>query len=197
MSEEINETKSVKKLERNSPQELAAASPDGLNLQASLAFSLIGTRLTASFSKIGDKKIFLVIPVDEKPNDGMSIRDMVNQVNEMIKGYGDTSTSIDAGAIEQGVSDVAEAGKKKGANDLALDPKSIKVCLKQAFLLFSSGESVEYALQITIDAGEVFPKGQSFFNVETLSFCVWNTDRAKILSRMDIVNIEKYLADNT
>ena len=75
-----------------------------------------------------------------------------------------------------------------------LDFNKIKIRLKQAFLLLMTGHQLEYALEIDVMLDGVFPK-QTFIDVERLSLMVWNTKRSKILSAMNIVDVDKLLED--
>ena len=168
----------------------------GMNIQAGLSFKLIGTGLMAMFARVDGKNTFLVIPTDKDSNEGMSIKDIAGEINNLLKGFDPNASGLDAKALEDSIKEVGEAGSKKDATKPAFDPESIKICLKQAFLLLSPEAPVEYAIQLNVDFSNIFPEGQSFFNVEKLSLSVWNTDRVKILSRMDIVDIPTYLKDN-
>lgn len=172
------------------------AAGSSMNIQAGLSFKLIGTSLMAMFARVDGKNTFLVIPTDQGDNEGMSIKEIVGEINNLLKGFDPSASGLDAKALEDSIKDVGEAGSKQGAAKPAFDPESIKICLKQAFLLLSPGNPVEYAIQLNVDFSSIFPQGQSFFNVEKLSLAVWNTDRVKILSRMDITDIPTYLKDN-
>ena len=55
-------------------------------------------------------------------------------------------------------------------------------------------KALEYALEIDVMLDGVFPK-QTFIDVERLSLMVWNTKRSKILSTMNIVDVDKLLED--
>ena len=57
-----------------------------------------------------------------------------------------------------------------------------------------TGHQLGYALEIDVMLDGVFPS-QAFIDVERLSLMVWNTRRAKILSTMNIVDVEKMLED--
>ena len=96
---------------------------------------------------------------------------------------------------------MSTAAAKKSGNDAdiqaiadSLDFNKIKIRLKQAFLLLMTGHQLEYALEIDVMLDGVFPK-QTFIDVERLSLMVWNTKRSKILSTMNIVDVDKLLED--
>lgn len=172
------------------------------NAQAELDFTLIGTKLKMAFSKIGDTNAFIVLPT-EIDSKGMTIKEMVDAVNQFAKGYDPSMESdLDAGKVEQAVKDVSDATAKKTdadeKNDMAvknLNFDTITVKLRQAFLLLMTGQKMEYALEIDVLLDGVLP-AQTFVKVDKLSVMVWNTNRARILEKMDIIDVEKLLEEN-
>ena len=170
-----------------------------LNAQAVLDFTLIGTNLKMAFSKTGDVNTFIVIPISKEPSKGMSIQEMINDINKMLKDYDPTMDSgIQADDISEAIKDVDQAAKTKTEQAIAsnIDYKNIKIALRQAFLLISTGKPAEYALEIAVDLTGLFPKEQSFVNVERLSIGVWNTKREKILKMMNIVEVSALLEEH-
>lgn len=190
------QTTSAKSARDGHPLSRLDAAGTSMNIQAGLSFKLIGTSLMAMFARVDGKNTFLVIPTEKNGTEGMSIKEIVSEINNLLKGVDPNVSGLDAKALEESIKDVGEAGRKQEGTKPAFDPASIKVCLKQAFLLLSPGNAVEYAIQLHVDCSSIFPEGQSFFNVEQLSLAVWNTDRVKILSRMEIVDIPTYLNEN-
>lgn len=171
------------------------------NAQASLDFTLIGTKLKMAFSKIGDTNAFIVLPT-EIASEAMSIEKMVNAINEFAKGYDPNMKSdLEAEKVGQAVIEVRDATDRKDAKEengeavKSLDWRDIQVRLRQAFLLLMTGKKMEYALEIDVLLDGVLPK-QTFVNVEKLSVMVWNTNRARILEKMDIIDVEKLLEEN-
>lgn len=177
-----------------------AANDLTFNAQAELEFTLIGTKLKMAFSKIGGTNAFIVMPT-EIDSEGMTIKEIVDAINDFGKGYDPSMTSdLDEGKLEQAVKDVSDATAKKTNDSMPaelndLDFNSIKVKLRQAFLLLMTGKQMEYALEIDVLLDGVLPD-QTFVNVEKLSVMVWNTNRAKILDKMDIIDVEKLLEEN-
>jgi len=66
----------------------ADPAPTATNILASISFTLIGTELTAAFSKTGTTYEFLIIPTSPDTDNGMSIKEMVDQVNDLINKSG-------------------------------------------------------------------------------------------------------------
>ena len=172
------------------------------NVQADLDFTLIGTKLKMAFSKIGGENAFVILPGELQTTEGMTIGEMVDAINQFGKDYDPSMTSdLTKDKVEGAVTDVSTAAAKKSGNaaDIqaiadSLDFNKIKIRLKQAFLLLMTGHQLEYALEIDVMLDGVFPK-QTFIDVERLSLMVWNTKRSKILSTMNIVDVDKLLED--
>ena len=167
------------------------------NVQADLDFTLIGTKLKMAFSKIGGENAFVILPGELQTTEGMTIGEMVDAINQFGKDYDPSMTSdLTKDKVEGAVTDVSTAAAKKSGNDAdiqaiadSLDFNKIK-----AFLLLMTGHQLEYALEIDVMLDGVFPK-QTFIDVERLSLMVWNTKRSKILSAMNIVDVDKLLED--
>lgn len=174
-----------------------------LNLQACLEFELIRKDLLALFQRKDSKNTFLVMPTNvEEKGEGMTIQEMVDEINALFKGVNPDDAGLNSGEIEQSVTDVVDASSQPAQeNNLTgavnFDVKTIKVKLQQAFLFMNTGEPAEYALSIKIDASEVFPEGQSFFNVKELTLGIWNTDRQKVIDSMGLVSVEDCLKQLT
>ena len=172
------------------------------NVQADLDFTLIGTKLKMACSKIGGENAFVILPGELQTTEGMTIGEMVDAINQFGKDYDPSMTSdLTKDKVEGAVTDVSTAAAKKSGNDAdiqaiadSLDFNKIKIRLKQAFLLLMTGHQLEYALEIDVMLDGVFPK-QTFIDVERLSLMVWNTKRSKILSTMNIVDVDKLLED--
>ena len=172
------------------------------NVQADLDFTLIGTKLKMAFSKIGGENAFVILPGELQTTEGMTIGEMVDAINQFGKDYDPSMTSdLTKDKVEGAVTDVSTAAAKKSGNDAdiqaiadSLDFNKIKIRLKQAFLLLMTGHQLEYALEIDVMLDGVFPK-QTFIDVERLSLMVWNTKRSKILTTMNIVDVDKLLED--
>lgn len=168
-----------------------------LSMQAGIGFTLVGTNLYALFQRKDGANTFLVMPTDHEPSGGMTIAEMVDEINNLLNGAAPGSGTLNSEDIHTAASDVADASKKEGSNvQLSeIDWKSIKVCLKQAFLYLTKGQSAEYALSINFDTSVLFPAGQSFFNVSGLTIGIWNTERKKVLERMDLLSVDECLKE--
>ena len=57
----------------------------------------------------------------------------------------------------------------------------------------SSPKQTEYAFQLEIDTSAVLPDTFKLFNINRVGFAVWNTERPKIISQMNLYKPEDLL----
>ena len=81
----------------------------------------------------------------------------------------------------------------------AIDFDSVKFCLKMLFLNIESkknGETeektVEYALSLQINAEGLIPKEIKIFQIDSLSFNIWNTQRQTVLEKMALITPDSF-----
>lgn len=160
--------------------------------QAAITFELVNTNLVALYKKDGENNTFLVIPTDKEPSGGMTIADMVKDINDFLKKFDSSAAPINADDVANAVKDVNDASNK-GSLENPPVYESINVELRQAFLYLSTGKPVEYGFELDVDISGLFPPDISLFKVNKLSIGVWNTDRKKILERMNIIEVDTYL----
>lgn len=162
------------------------------NVAVALDFTVLKTSLTAMVLKDEQGFRFLAIPTcqDEAPE--VTIAELIEDIKKMAGDNTDTSE------IEETLQKAAEdAAREKGGN--AVDTDNIKLSLKMVYLYIDTtqGENhkiVEYAFNINVVTTGLIPKAiEKFVTVDHLGIAVWNTNREAILSKMSIVNIEKYL----
>ena len=169
--------------------------------QAAVTFKLVGTNLVALYKKEGDENIFLVMPAGEMSGKGMTIGEMITDINAFLKRYSEDAEPLNAPNLVQALRDVQMAGSRENIPEyeMNIDFESIQVELKQAFLYLCKkdggyGAAIEYAFELAVDFRELFPNDAAFFNVDKLSLGLWNTDRKAILERMGIIDVNTYLA---
>lgn len=160
--------------------------------QAAITFELVNTNLVALYKKDGENNTFLVIPTDKEPSGGMTIADMVKDINAFLQKFDSSAAPINADDVANAVKDVNDASNK-GSQENPPVYESINVELRQAFLYLSTGKPVEYGFELDVDISGLFPPDMSVFKVNKLSIGVWNTDRKKILERMNIIEVDTYL----
>lgn len=194
MSEELTNA-NVTAVATTEPVRLGAAGDQlTFHAQAAITFELVNTNLVALYKKDGANNTFLVIPTDKEPSGGMTIEKMISDINSFLQRFDPSTTPINADEVANAVKDVNEASNTQKTPQL--DPpvyESINVELRQAFLYLSTGKPVEYGFELDVDISGLFPQDMSLFKVNKLSVGVWNTDREKILERMNIIEVDTYL----
>lgn len=185
--------------------ELADTAANSINIMASISFTLIGANLMAGFNKSESGVEFLLIPTDQDTNNGMTINEMVGEVNALITKQDPKAPQVDAKNIKDSLDTLQKEGKQEQPK--AIDPGSVRIKLQQAFLYYSyvpstdgttiASSNLEYAFQLVITTTGLFPQNMSIFNLKEVSFAIWNTKRKKILEQMKMFNIKEYLADHS
>ena len=104
--------------------------------QAAVTFKLVGTNLVALYKKEGDENIFLVMPAGEVSGKGMTIGEMITDINAFLKRYSEDAEPLNASNLVQALRDVQMAGSRENIPEyeMNIDFESIRVELKQAFL---------------------------------------------------------------
>lgn len=145
---------------------------------------------------------FLVMPTDS-PKGGMTIKQLVNEVNKMIADFSDSSEKLDEAQVQEKLNLVSEGG--------VLD--KIRVELRQIFLYQQTIDTYDLNAQGKCDKTKA-PKStkkvleyainfiilsditkNTAFRVDSISLGVWNTTRPSILNRMQMGNIQELLTD--
>lgn len=151
---------------------------ESLNMRLGLKFTLLKTPLFAGVQTTGsDGYEVLLIPTDNIAGPGMTIQQMVEDINQLM-GKGEV---LKAG-------DVQDQLKSLNPNS-GVNFTDIRISLNQAFVHYKSVDgSVEYAISITVDAKELLPANVGLINVEYMTLSIWNTTRPNILTRMGLTS---------
>lgn len=168
------------------------ANEQDFNMLVGAKFKLLGASEVATFTKDGDGYSVLLAPSETEANEGITIKELVTQVNDLIKNVDPEAKTVDQTEIEGKVS---EAAPTDSTGKSVVDFTNLKVVLNQAFLyLNSKTNTLEYAFSLVIDAENVIPEEITFLNVEKVVFAIWNTNRDKVIEKMALVTPETYLA---
>lgn len=158
---------------------------EGKNLSLGLEFVFMGVDLGAYYTKTADGYQIFVAPISVDSNVGISLGEMVNQFNQLA-GAG----SLTENEVKEKIKTDEPTDKVKG-----IDWNSIKFCLKMLFLNIVSKEdtkTTEYALSLQIIADGLIPKEITVFNVKSMSFNIWNTQRQNVLNKMALTTPESF-----
>lgn len=173
-----------------------AAASTGSSILLRAGISLLNVSLTAAFERDDTGYRILVMPTDAKSNP-MSIGEMVDQVNKFIKDITGNENSVNGNEISKQLEGLVNVDQGESILD------KIKVCLKQVFLYVESKSdtqsgdvtnstgNVEYAFDLEIQ-NDIAP-GFEVFNLTSLEFAIWNTDRKAVIDRMELASIKELL----
>lgn len=164
--------------------------PDIMQALIKADFELLGTKLVAEYYKSNDKEYYLLMPTDQADARGITINDMINDICYLI-----------------GLEDTAKLEVKELTDcieSLGLSFNDIKVVLKMAYFYSvvdsttsetTSSNQTEYAFQLEIDTSKALPESLKIFNIQRVGVAVWNTERSKIISQMNLYKPEDLLKE--
>ena len=164
--------------------EVVVSNPNVMQALLKVDFELLGTKLVAEYYKGTDADYYLLMPTDEADTRGITVSEMINDISTLL---GVATESIN---IEE---------LTKSINSIGLNIDDIKVTLKMAyFYMITDGKDTknnktEYAFQLEIDTSAVLPDSMKLFDINRVGVAVWNTERAKIISQMNLYKPEDLL----
>ena len=145
-------------------------------------FMILGTKLVAEYYKNGEQNYFLLMPTDEADARSITVEEMLNDIKILVGDTLDTTELINC------------------MNSIGISVDKIKVSLKMAyFYMISDGtdknnNKTEYAFHLEIDTSEVLPASLKLFDINKIGFAIWNTERPKIISQMNLYKPDDLLA---
>lgn len=145
-------------------------------------FMILGTKLVAEYYKNREQNYFLLMPTDEADARSITVEEMLNDIKILVGDTLDTTELINC------------------MNSIGISVDKIKVSLKMAyFYMISDGtdknnNKTEYAFHLEIDTSEVLPASFKLFDINKIGFAIWNTERPKIISQMNLYKPEDLLA---
>lgn len=165
------------------------------NMLLGLKFKILGSSQAAIYKKDGEGYEILLVPTQSEKNPGVTIKELVTQVNALVNGVDPNVKRLDEDditkQIEGASSGSGEAEKK------TVDFTKLKVILDMAYLYINAPKqgtkTLEYAFSLVIDAKEVIPQEITFINIEQLTISIWNTERAKIKNQMALFDPKVYI----
>lgn len=157
-------------------------------------FALIGTQLHAMYEKNDAGYAVLLIPSEQTPDKGISVKELIDDIKKMAKGA--TGTDVDTSQLEAAMKSAAQEGSS-GKDKAAMDLDAIIIKLQMAYLyICKKGEvsALEYAFQLQVVTEGLVPEAiKPMVDVTNLSISVWNTDRKKVVDRMALITVDEYL----
>lgn len=210
MAKDDQKTKETEDIEIKEMNEAGETSPvvsdppektSKVHVLVGIEFTLLNVKFTAGFEKGDVGYQILLLPTDQTQNNGMSIREMISEVQMLMNNGG---AQIEGGAeqmendIVSAINGVNDPDAKKGEEKkTGFDPLELRVYLRQAFLHYEkSGDkkTFEYAFQLEINAEDMMPD-IGLVKLDRLSVSVWSTERKKILESMGMFHIDEILGE--
>lgn len=173
----------AERIETTEMAEVKITKDSVMNALLEADFELLGTKLVAEYYKQQETNYFLLMPTDEADARGITVDKMLADISALV-----------------GTNELKTNELKDCLDSVGLDMSKIKVTLKMAyFYMISDGKDkknnkTEYAFHMEIDTSETLPADVSLFNIKKLGFAVWNTERPKIISQMNLYKPEDLLA---
>ena len=153
-----------------------------VQLSVGLKFTFMGVDLSSYYKKTADGYQIFLAPANVSNDVQLTLKEMIGQFNGMA---GEGALSED-----DVKSKIAEEEDPQVVN--AIDFDSVKFCLKMLFLNIESkknGETeektVEYALSLQINEIKIF-------QIDSLSFNIWNTQRQTVLEKMALITPDSF-----
>ncbi|MBB2183597.1 hypothetical protein H0486_11995 [Lachnospiraceae bacterium MD1] len=166
-----------------------------VNINAGITFTLLGTSFTAVFEKTAKQIQFILLPTPGQEDKSFTIQEICDGINDQLKQWsGGTDNPVKTSDVTDQMKDYMSADKK--------DPtflSNYRVKLNEIFLYITKdlGDSplttVEYAFSISINKDDA-DLGFQFISLDSVFVNIWNTERANILSKMTMGDIQKLLA---
>lgn len=180
------------------------------SVNVSVRLTVLNTSLVGVFNKStvidekADKKPkvvtseILIMPTDS-PKGGMSITELIDGVNQMIKDFSDTGEKVNEADVKEKIDMVCSGGV---LSKIKVELRQIFIYRKQVdtYLLNAEGKygdkpdkvekSLEYAVNFVITSQI---SNNTVFNITSVSLAIWNTARPKIVDRMELGDINKLL----
>lgn len=189
-----------------------------LNASVGIDFSLLGTNLHAAYEKKGeDGYAVLLLPTEQNANNGVSIGQVIEDINKLVTHVDKSASTEDKQEDEQkemqeakqkemqeemqndllnGVGSLANLGKNDDAKKEGLNNLIVKLQMAYLYIRKMKGQpsQLEYAFQLQVISRDVIPEEiTELIDVDTVSISVWNTTRQKILDKMSLVTIDEYI----
>lgn len=187
MAEDKNKENNTITTGENQMAEIKTASEIGINIGAE--FTILRADLTAILQKTGKKWQVLVSPTDTIANQGMTIGEIVSEIQSLMGG----ESSQTEGLEDKLQNTVASMASEESQS--SFDPKAIKLYLRQVFVYYEKDDkasAAEYAFSLEVDTSQML-KNIGMFNLKKICFAVWNTERQGVKEKMALLDINEYL----
>ncbi|GAA0134490.1 hypothetical protein YSY43_13300 [Paenibacillus sp. YSY-4.3] len=170
----------------------------GINVQAFIDLTLLNCNLKGVYQyqviegkpeekEKETKTKILVMPTDAEPQ-SMTLLELIEEINEIIRSFG--------GGKEVTVESMKDTLESMGLKSIA----DISVQIRQLFIyvdksnIEGKSKPCEYAFNFVILNPVKPDESLKLFHIKSLGLAVYNTDRKKVIERMQLENIDELLA---
>lgn len=159
------------------------------NAAVGLDFSLLKTQFHALYEMESETGYaILLAPTKHDSDNTVSINDIVNQINNMLKGKDGNQTN------EISQSDI----KNELASNLGSDANKTDVSFRLQTAYFyldkRTGKDVlEYAFQLEVITDVIPDAVKDLIDVSDVTISIWNTERRSVIDKMNLITIDEYL----
>lgn len=152
------------------------------NLMLGINFTLLAADLSAAYLKLSNGYRILLKPTSPETNKGMTIGEMIEDVNKMI-------TQISGGTklTQKEVTDKLSVSSTAPKDDA--EWQSIRFKLSMVYLNIQREGTVtkvmDFAFKLDVDASNLFPQ-VDIVKISKLCLAVWNTEDKAIMEQMNL-----------
>jgi hypothetical protein len=153
------------------------------NIMAGVKFTLLGTELTAGYSKSDDGQRIFVHQDVSATNDGVTIQQMIGDVRRLL-GVGEAEAVPEL--TEEKVKDKL-APLTQGAFDINAIRVILSTVYLKVFIPTTGARTVEYALKVDVKMEGLISTDIKLINIKALTLAVWNTTDESVKKQMALL----------
>ena len=155
-----------------------------VQLSVGLKFTFMGVDLSSYYKKTADGYQIFLAPANVSNDVQLTLKEMIGQFNGMA---GEGALSED-----DVKSKIAEEEDPQVVNAIDFDSVMLFLNIESKKNGETEEKTVEYALSLQINAEGLIPKEIKIFQIDSLSFNIWNTQRQTVLEKMALITPDSF-----
>ena len=155
-----------------------------VQLSVGLKFTFMGVDLSSYYKKTADGYQIFLAPANVSNDVQLTLKEMIGQFNGMA---GEGALSED-----DVKSKIAEEEDPQVVNAIDFDSVKLFLNIESKKNGETEEKTVEYALSLQINAEGLIPKEIKIFQIDSLSFNIWNTQRQTVLEKMALITPDSF-----
>ena len=155
-----------------------------VQLSVGLKFTFMGVDLSSYYKKTADGYQIFLAPANVSNDVQLTLKEMIGQFNGMA---GEGALSED-----DVKSKIAEEEDPQVVNAIDFDSVKFFLNIESKKNGETEEKTVEYALSLQINAEGLIPKEIKIFQIDSLSFNIWNTQRQTVLEKMALITPDSF-----